>query len=554
MRLREYYKKLKSNEKEYFDAAHNAPCPMKNITKTKEIYFWKFIDQYLCFMSGPRALTLKADKSAELLGNMSLQGTVAKKNQGGKGAFPQMEISKILEHVGFKGAFDMRYAEGVAKFDGRKKPQFVIVSNSNIHKHSYMKEIPYEFMNDPDYSLTSASIIIANTLANASEQHRYHAVAGFICNGQGYIYDSNQRKVFKCNWWNKHELITVVTKEISQIYSFFRGGKVNYYGYAFALFTRNEFVKDVSPACLMKYRVKTPNVNKHTLADPLLGNKIDKGVYATMYNPAQIIAIKRKWARAEHRPVLNVPESVMNAIIRNANSYNSATKNIEALRNSGYTFNHSVFMSKLSKKFPNHTTTYTFEEAKAHLNKFKEKTARKYQYSLVWKGIPMHQRKILMHYRNTGTWTTKTPSPVPKPKTPSPSPKPKTPSPSPKTKRNTKVKANFIAYWLASQPENRQMMRNYISTYKSPSPPKPKPKSPSPNRGGPSNQQLRNARAHVNTLTTAVARKAYLRQRAINLSMNNWKNIRGYIAQKNWENQQRRLAKRSAKGKGKALV
>ena len=145
-RLREFYKKLKPAEKAYFDDEFNAPCPMKNLSKTKEIYFWKFIDQYLCFMSGPRAASLKAGKSASLLGGMSLQGTVAKKNQGGKGAYPQAEIGKILDHVGFAKDYYVKYAADPPKFHANRKPQFVIVMQDKYHKTTYMPEIPKGLM------------------------------------------------------------------------------------------------------------------------------------------------------------------------------------------------------------------------------------------------------------------------------------------------------------------------------------------------------------------------------------------------------------------------
>ena len=216
-RLTNFYKNLKPAEKAYFDDKFNAPCPMgSNLTKTKEIYFWKFIDQYLCFMSGPRAATLKAGKSAELLGGMSLQGTLAKKNQGGKGAHPQLEISKILDHVGFAKDYAIKYVgHETHKFHAGRKPQFVIVMQSKYYKTQLMSDIPHGFLDDPKYELMCASLVIANTEANNKEMHKWHAIAGFACNGHGYIYDSNQRKVFKCNWWNLSEFKKVVNDEVA---------------------------------------------------------------------------------------------------------------------------------------------------------------------------------------------------------------------------------------------------------------------------------------------------------------------------------------------------
>jgi hypothetical protein len=211
-KLKQFYKKLKPAEKAYFDDGLNAPCPMKDLTKTKEIYFWKFIDQYLCFMSGPRTASLKAGKSAEILGGLSLQGTFAKEAQGAKGAFPQAEIGKILDHLGFAKDYYFKYATDPPKFHMLRKPQFVIVRESKYYPRSYMDDIPLGLMDDPKYTPMCASLIIANTKANSSEMHKWHALAGFVCNGKGYIYDSNQRKVFKCDWWRRSEFVKVVDK------------------------------------------------------------------------------------------------------------------------------------------------------------------------------------------------------------------------------------------------------------------------------------------------------------------------------------------------------
>ena len=211
VRLKEFYKKLTLNERAYFDDKFNAPCPMKNLVKTKEIYFWKFIDQYLCFLSGPRAVSLKAGKSASVLRNVSLQGSLAKQAQGAKGAFPQDEISKILDHVGFKGAYYIKYADSPQEFHTTRKPQFVVVSQSSASK-TYMPKIPAGLMDDPNYELMCATLIVSNKIFA-------HAVAGFVCNRKGYIYDANQRKVFKCDWWNLSEFKKVVDEEVVKHYT-----------------------------------------------------------------------------------------------------------------------------------------------------------------------------------------------------------------------------------------------------------------------------------------------------------------------------------------------
>jgi hypothetical protein len=614
-RLKEFYNKLSADEKVYFDDKLNAVCPMKNFKKTNEIYFWKFVDQYLCFVSGPRTESLKMGRSAKVLAGMHLQGTAARANIGTKGAHPQQEIANILEHVGFTGKFDMRYAEKKVAFDSRKKPQFVVVSESDWIPTAYMERIPKAFMENKDYSLMCASIAISNTLANNREQHKGHALSGYLCNGKGFIYDSNQKKIFRCDWWDRADLKKVVDKEISLVYPFFKGGQVNYFAYSFAIFSRKEFVKNIAPACLMKYKTKTPPMRVN-FTSPNLGARLNNPMLFTYLKPAERIALKRKWARTEKRKLVDLPAGNLNFLIRNATSSKNAMKNIQALKNAGYSIkqeNYNKFVSNLKSKFPE--KTYTFAEAKAYMNtnKFKRTAAlRKYHYSLVWKGIPLAQRKVLMHFRNKGEWLAnnafenKAKPPIKH------KPKPKTLSP--RTKRATEIRAGFEKYWLELGPNNRKVVRNYVAAHKSPSPPKPspspnqryspkspspnqryspkspspnqryspkspspnqryspkspsppkpKPKSPSPNptkpnspNVGSSNQPLRNATAHVNTLKTAVARKGYLKLRALNMSLEHWKNLGAYITAKNFEAQRLRFAKRAAKentkGKGKA--
>ena len=583
-KLKNFYKKLKPAEKAYFDDEFNAPCPMKNLTKTKEIYFWKFIDQYLCFMSGPRAASLKAGKSAELLGGMSLQGTIAKQAQGAKGAFPQAEIGKILDHVGFSKDYYIKYADDPPKFHAARKPQFVVLMKSKYYKNSYMERIPEGLMADPKYELMCASLVIANTKANSSEMHKWHAVAGFVCNGHGYIYDSNQRKIFKCNWWNLADFKKVVDEEVGQHYSFFKDGQINVHTYAFAIFARKEFTKEIGVSCLMKYTTKTPETYGINFTDPNAGNKINSKLYNYL-KPAQRAALKRKWARTEHKAAVYINKATFNSIVAGAKSRNNGIQQMTNLENAGYKYkneNYNNFATKLKEKFPikkaspkaipkNHQEgkTYTFAEAKAFMNQWKNPGVRKAKYSLVWKGIPLAQRRVLMHYRNKGEWLAnnifenktkppikrksvvkpKTPSP-PKPKTPSP-PKPKTPSPSPRAKRAIQVRTNFEKYWKAIQPENRQMIRNYVAAYKSPS---SNAKKPNWNKLAPffepakkNSNTLANAKRNVNGLKTAKDRKHYKRTRAVNMNQNNWMELGRYIDRKNYEAMQIRRAKRAPK-------
>ena len=455
VRLKEFYKKLTLNERAYFDDDFNAPCPAKNVIKTKEIYFWKFIDQYLCYLSGPRAASLKAGKSASILGGVSLQSSIARKEQGGVGGRPQEEIDKVLDHLGFAKDYYVTY--GSKKFHASRKPQFVILKQSKTDPALLMRSIPDEMRTDSRYELMCASIGIINTKKNYG-----HAITGYVCNHRGFIYDSNQRKVFKCNWWNYASLKKVVENEISLYYPNFKNGGVDLIAYSYAVFSRKEFTKGIAPVCLMKYKTK-PNLRLN-YTDPNLLNKINKSL-----KPAEIIAIKRRWARTEHRKHVYLNQGVYNSIVNSSKNFGNGVRTIRNLTNSGYKIkdpnNYNKFLQKLRNKFTP-VKTYTFVEAKAHLNKFKTVAARKKEYALVWKGIPMTKRKVLMHYRNKGEWLAnnafenKVKPPIKR---------------KPQTERATKVRANFNTYWKGLKSNNRKLIRNYINAYKSPSPVKTTP-------------------------------------------------------------------------------
>lgn len=568
-KMKEFYNSLSAAEKAHFTDDLNAPCPMKDFIKTKKLYFWKFIDQYLCFMSGPRAKSLQLGKSVNMLGGMSLVGTLARGHAGAMGAKPHEEIVKILSHVGFKEksslfkshkdflVVDFADSEKAGKlsFDRRSKPKFIIVKKAG---DNYMESSTPGFITkDPDYSLMCSSIVIGNSRAKSNEMHKYHAVAGYVCNGNGYIYDSNQRKIFKCDYWNWPELKKTLDNNVGDFYSFFKGGKINYYSIAFHILARKDYVKNIGPSCLMKYRVKTPTVYGVNFASPNLGRRINDPKHFGWLKPAERVALKRKWARTEHVNYQYLNRAALNAIVTKAKSVANAYANRNALVKAGYAIrydNSNYFNNRVNAKFKAPSPApqpsparLTFAEAKARLNQFSgsTKAVRKHQYSLVWKGVPLAQRRVLMHWRDTGNWLAnnafenKGKPPIRRKSVAKPS-SPK--SASPETKRKNQLVANFEKYWSALSSENRKFLRNWNST-----------KFQSPSRKGPSPSPVKNtsvlnaAKRNVNGLKTAKARKEYRKQRAVNMNQDNWMALTRYIETKNYEARERRAQLKSAR-------
>lgn len=521
-KLQEFYKNLTPTERLYFDDGINAPCPLSNVSKSKKIYFWKFLDQYLCALGGPRRIKSQAAKSANLLSDVNLVGTLAREHKGASGARPQRELPKVLKHIGFTDK-EFIVQESGKPVDGRRKPKFIVCTASTADPDKYLELYQLNEMKDPDYRLACASITIGNSEASNAEQHKYHAVAAYRCHGKGYLFDSNQREIFPCTWWHPTELRDVILNKVAKFYPYFRGGQINYWSAAYYIMVRNEAVKDISPSCRLR-KAPSPVANiKEKIKDiinfsePNIPDRIRRNEFPILNTPALKAWALREWARGNHKPHVYLNQKSWDSLVANAGSIANGFKKLQTLLEAGYKVrpgDRDKFTSKLWEKFP--AKKYTFAEAKNHLSKAKGITARKRAYSDVWQQFQMPERRILMHYRNKGEWP-KSPSPV-------------------KPSRANQVRANFNKYWSGLMPENRQVVRNYLATHKSPSPVK-------------NTSALNAAKRNVNALKTAKARKEYRRKRVANLSQNDWMNLSRYINQKNMEARVARSAKRAAKAR-----
>jgi hypothetical protein len=530
--LKNFYKTLSQEEKVYFSNGIDAPCPLKDILKTKRIYFYKFLDQYLCFMSGPRNIGARAERSAKILGGASLAGTIAREHSGGEGAYPGEELPKILKHLSIKN-YMIGNEKGVLTEGPLKRPDFAIFKPDGRKSMNYLP--PFR---PGSYSLMSCSVTIGNSNAPNSTLHKFHAITGFICENKGYIFDSNQKNSFPCRWWNRDELITAVEMHVAPFYSFFKNGQINKFYYNFVIYTKDAYTSNIAPSCLLKYKnIATPYAyyNNNNLI-----KKINSGIF-NFLNPAQIAKMKRKWAERQKMPVLN--KAFFNSIINTVKTRNNANLLIKNMVNSGYRVNKKArvnFENKLNNKF-----RPTYEQAKKLLEAEKTKFKRGQVYSKIYKYFTVPQRKELAFYRDWGTWRNQvkkngTPNlPLPIPLTP-PRPKtPKTPSPSPRTKN---LKNKFKNYWTGLSSKNRSTLKNYIGEYKT-----PKPKSPTPKKTLFQSPKLNNMNrifGMAGSLKTAAARKQYYKETKDKLSKEGQKKLREFIAEKNQTNRNRREAKR----------
>jgi hypothetical protein len=208
---------------------------------------------------------------------------------------------------------------------------------------------------------------------------------------------------------------------------------------------------------------------------------------------------------------------------------------IKAMKNSGYRINTNMqleFLTKLTKKFPPSPASPVndaFLQAKRAMSSTRPtKAARAIYYSLYWKKVLPHERKVLAHFRDRGEWYARN---FFKKSSPPIKPKPKSPSPnSPKTARRKVVESGFKNYWEKLSSNNHKIIRNYIEAHKTPSPVK--------------SSKFLNAFKNINTLKTAKARAEWLKAKKMNFSKNEIASLKSHVKVRNQMNRNRRAAKK----------
>lgn len=355
-----FYETLSPNERKFFDDPGNSPCPIgTNAAKFNVLYFYKFLDQYMCFIRGRRNISLKAGRSAELLRNVNIAGTFAKQAHGAAGAFPHQELPLILKKLGFENKY--KTFELGEPVKNSPSAQFIVV-NMNREKQIGVMTPPtgYKFM--------CASFIIENTKAHASTKHRAHAITSFTCNDKGYLFDSNRRQVFPCTWWDPQSLIDGINIYIAPFYPQFKKGKITRMYFSYVAYSRQEFVNKISPSCLLKRKEKGP-----------------------------IITYK-----------------ILTGLLNSSNSRVKFNQAISNLKNAGYVLGkENMVKINLHAKIKFKSTASNFENAKARLRAAPTKAARVKIYSAVWRGLPVEQRKVLIEIRNGKAAPIKAKSPSP---------------------------------------------------------------------------------------------------------------------------------------------
>lgn len=354
-KLQETLPTLKPRERAYFNSNINAPCPYKGaVKKTSAIYFWKFLNQYICAVGGPGRLIPKSGLNAYLTKNVKWRANSTKESKGTSGAHPSWELPAILGHLGFKVGRDFRMLNAERwqyKFKNNSWTAPILMYSGGGHTYK-MRDLMLE---KRGYDLTGAIVYVDPSLAS---ERMPHVWACAIRNGKGYICDSNYPTTqIDCSWWLKDNL----ERHFMTVASPYRPGAARIMGFDVIMYTRKEFTNKIAPSCQLpkQYRPLTSN-NKEKLREleniygPNAGGHfVNTSEARKQFAPRLAAEAKRQYAT---RPFLNA--AMLQSIVNEAGSFNHGMRIVSRkVRSEGFRVNQEGpnfknFRRKLIAKFP----------------------------------------------------------------------------------------------------------------------------------------------------------------------------------------------------------
>jgi hypothetical protein len=355
-KLQETLPTLKPRERAYFNSNINAPCPYKGaVKKTSAIYFWKFLNQYICAVGGPGRLIPKSGLNAYLTKNVKWRANSTKEAKGMSGAHPSWELPAILGHLGFKVGRDFRMLNAERwryKFKNNSWTAPILMYSGGGRTYN-MRDLLLE---KRGYDLTGAIVYVAPSLESNREPHVW---ACAIRNGKGYITDSNYPTTqIECSWWQKADL----ERHFMTVASPYRPGAARLMGFDVIMYTRKEFTNKITPTCQRTYRPLTAN-NEQKLSQfnkwgPGVVNSMKTGGIGNahrMFSPRVLAEAIRQNSK---RPLMT--REILNNIVNRATSFQNGVRLARNAKNNNGRFyrinqngpNYINFRKKLIARFP----------------------------------------------------------------------------------------------------------------------------------------------------------------------------------------------------------
>lgn len=345
-RLQEVHQGFNSEQKAFFNAPNfTAPCPVRNVTQTPSVYFWKFMDDYLCAIGGPGRLHFRAGLNKNLLKNIVFQGAAPREARGLAPAYAGQEIGPILNYAGISHRI-ISMIDPTPVNASWMTPVLVYKWNEEDPKMG-MKLSPWN-ETFGQYTLMGASLSVYWKNSNVG-----HVIALVMQNGKGYLFDSdNQKGLMRVDWNDPAKLV----RKLKQINPELDENKVYF---NFVVYANKNVTNKISPVCRRVYKPLS-NANKLIANNrsSYLGelftrqkNQNLSKIAAIHYTPALRAEIVKRYGAMPQ-----LTRVTFNSIVKNAKSANGALQTLRNIKSAGYRYNKTgsnyiKFMNDLANKF-----------------------------------------------------------------------------------------------------------------------------------------------------------------------------------------------------------
>lgn len=369
-KLQEVYPALKAREKAYFNSNINAPCPYKGaVKKTSAIYFWKFLNQYICAVGGPGRLIPKSGLNAYLTKNVKWRRNSTRESKGTSGGFPSLELPALLGHLGFKVGRDFRMVNDERwryKFKNNSWTAPVLMYSGGGRTFK-MRDLTLE---KKGYDLTGAIVYVAPASGMP------HVWTCTIRNGKGYICDSNYPTTqIECSWWLK-ERLEHYFMTVRQPY---RTGVALVMGFDVIMYTRKEFTNKISPTCQLPQAYR-----------PLTVNNENKFRQFNKWGPGAVNFLKTGRVGAAH--IQFAPRVLAEAMRRNANRPVMTREILNNIVNRARSFHNGENLARAAKA--NNGRLYRINKNGPNYNNFRKKLIAKFP-------VPIPERMFALFLKNS---------------------------------------------------------------------------------------------------------------------------------------------------------
>ena len=385
-KLQGVYRYFSKQDKEFFMSDISVPCPYKGgVRKTRAVYFWKFLNNYICAVGGPGQLLPKSELNAFLTKNVKWRSPRVREAKGAVGAFPAKELPALLTHLGFREGPDFRMLDFDRWHYQFKKPEWktpILMYRKLDANREWTWRIPLTDLLPvkKGYDLTGAIVYIMPSKDSGLEPHVWSCS---VRNGKGYIIDSNApNNPHECMWWKmdnlKHFLGTIAVG--------YRPGNARVIGFEVIMYTSQEFTSKINPSCqLPKSYRPLKVVNKMALRE------FQKwGPNAVEYvKTGQLGAARKQFAPRvlteairvnAKRPIMTA--AVFNSVLRKAPGFIGGINMVREMKN--YKINkegqnYKNFQKKLLVKFgkpvPKHMLDFFWKDRSSNANFVKRVTS-----------------------------------------------------------------------------------------------------------------------------------------------------------------------------------